>query len=110
MPGDQFAIERALRLLRERLEFAGASLTVLLVGGGAGLNILGLVFRTTKDVDVIGLVRGESDASTPILERADPLPSYLAEATALVASAVVLSGRMARASGCSFSAVLIRFT
>lgn len=85
MPGDQFAIERALRLLGERLEFAGAPLTGLLVGGGAGLNILGLVFRTTKDVDVIGLVRGESDASTPILEKADPLPSYLAEAATLVA-------------------------
>ncbi len=85
MPGDQFAIERALRLLGERLEFADAPVTVLVVGGGAGLNILGLVFRTTKDVDVIGLVRGESDAATMVLEKADPLPSYLAEAAARVA-------------------------
>jgi len=41
------AMERALRLLGERLEFIDAPLTVLLVGGGAALNILGLVSRTT---------------------------------------------------------------
>jgi hypothetical protein len=85
MPGDQSAIERALHLLGERLEFAGAPLTVLLVGGGAGLNLLGLVLRTTKDVDVIALVLGTSEASNPVLAKADPLPSYLAEASALVA-------------------------
>jgi hypothetical protein len=76
VPGDQSAIDRALRFLGERLEFAGAPLTVLLVGGGAGLNILGLVLRTTKDVDVIALVLGESDASSPVLAKADPLPFY----------------------------------
>lgn len=59
-PQDRQAIERALRLLGERLTYMDAPATGLLIGGGAALNILGLVTRTTRDVDVIALVQGRS--------------------------------------------------
>ncbi len=83
MRAESLPIERALELLGQRLEYVGAPQTLLLVGGGAALNLLGLVTRTTKDVDVIALVHPRSSGVT--LEKADPLPEYLREASEQVA-------------------------
>jgi hypothetical protein len=76
-------IDQALRLLGERLDYVGASPIGLLVGGGAALNILGLVARTTTDVDVIAVVRPQEGQAA--LVKADPLPAYLVEASEQVA-------------------------
>lgn len=83
MHAESLPIERALELLGQRLGYMGAPPTLLLVGGGAALNLLGLVTRTTKDVDVIALVHPRSSGVT--LEKADPLPAYLREASEQVA-------------------------
>lgn len=80
---DSRQIDQALRLLGERLDYVGASPIGLLVGGAAALNILGLVARTTKDVDVIAVVRPQEGQAA--LEKADPLPAYLVEASKQVA-------------------------
>lgn len=44
-------LEQALALLAEKLEFEGAEPASLVVCGGSSLIALGLVNRTTKDVD-----------------------------------------------------------
>lgn len=80
---ENLPIERTLRLLGERLEYVDAPPTALLVGGGAALNLLGLVTRTTKDVDVIAVVHLRSGGAS--LESADPLPSHLRQASQQVA-------------------------
>lgn len=84
MHSEILPIERALELLGQRLEYLGAPQTLLLVGGGAALNLLGLVIRTTRDVDVIALVHPENGGGVT-LEKAEPLPAYLREASEQVA-------------------------
>jgi hypothetical protein len=80
---ESLPIERALELLGQRLEYLAAPPTLLLVGGGAALNLLGLVVRTTQDVDIIALVHSESGGVA--FEKAEPLPTYLREASEQVA-------------------------
>lgn len=70
-------------ILGQRLEYLDAPRTTLLVGGGAALNLLGLVIRTTQDVDVIALVSLEGEGVK--IEKAAPLPEYLREASEQVA-------------------------
>jgi hypothetical protein len=55
----------------------------IVVVGGASLNLLGLVERTTKDVDVIARM-GDRD-STDVLNPPDPFPDALVRAIARVA-------------------------
>ncbi len=81
---DKLGIERTLHLLAERLAFAGAPPTTLLVAGGSALAVLGLVTKTTKDVDVIALVKGDALEGRMLL-KAKPLPTYLGEAAQQVA-------------------------
>jgi len=47
--------------------------------GGASLLVLGLVTRTTRDVDVVALVEGDE------LVSAQPLPAVLRQAAGIVA-------------------------
>jgi len=51
---NQRNIHEILSLLGEHLAQASSELIRLIVCGGTALNVLGLVVRTTKDVDVIG--------------------------------------------------------
>lgn len=60
-------LDQALHLTAERLQERDASLEVLVVCGGSALLALGLVNRTTKDVDVLAGV----DAATGLV---DPRP------------------------------------
>src|SRR6266508_2452796 len=46
------AIERALTAVGERLAHAGAPCSIIVLGGAA-INLLGLVDRPTRDVDVL---------------------------------------------------------
>lgn len=82
---DRAGVDEAFRLLAERLQFEEAPPVALLVGGGSALDVLGLVSRTTKDVDVIALVEGVESGGPAILKKADPLPEQLAEASHRVA-------------------------
>lgn len=70
--------EELLRALGEQLAARDERFELVVVGGSA-LLALGLVERTTKDVDIVAL---RSDAG---LDNADPLPEGLRAAGALVA-------------------------
>jgi hypothetical protein len=74
------ALEQALRLLAEKLEFDRAEPVSLVVCGGASLIALGLVSRTTKDVDVLALM----DEQGRLLP-SDPLPESVSRAVSEIA-------------------------
>jgi hypothetical protein len=60
--------ERALRLLEARLDLAKAPAIGLVVCGGSALIALGLIKRTTRDVDIVALMNssGELICSEPL--------------------------------------------
>jgi hypothetical protein len=72
-------LPQALQAVGDLLEAEGARATIVVVGG-ATLNLLGLVERTTHDVDVIARV----DAGMTLVPP-DPLPPALQRAIARVA-------------------------
>jgi len=72
-------IENVLRALSEQLDVEGVSVLEMVVCGGAALNILGYVQRTTKDIDVIAFVDKNKDG-LPILAKASPLKPALVAA------------------------------
>jgi hypothetical protein len=73
-------LERALRLLGARLDLATAPAIGLVVCGGSALVALGLIKRTTRDVDVLALMNSSGDLISP-----DPLPQYLLDTAKEVA-------------------------
>jgi hypothetical protein len=73
-------LERALELLGEKLEFDRAAPVSLVVCGGSSLIALGLVERTTKDVDVLALM-GDEGRLLP----SEPLPEALSRAVSEIA-------------------------
>jgi hypothetical protein len=72
------AAERLLHALGEQLAAHGESYTLAVVGGSA-LLALGLVSRTTKDVDILAIVENHE------LVSAQPLPATLLDAARTVA-------------------------
>ena len=75
-------IERALAALSEQLEALGAGIVEMVVCGGAALNVLGYVRRTTKDIDVVAFV--ETNGQAISLVKADPFSPLLRHASARV--------------------------
>lgn len=71
-------IEKALAALSEQLEALGAGIVEMVVCGGAALNALGYVHRTTKDVDVVALVGKNGQAIS--LAKADPFSPLITQA------------------------------
>lgn len=78
LPG-RSGIEDALALVGERLAHAGASATIVIVGGAA-MNLLGFVDRPTLDVDVLAGLGAGGALAPP-----DPLPEELVAAVRAVA-------------------------
>ncbi len=72
-------IETVFMALSEQLDAEGVGRLEMLVCGGAALNILGYVLRTTKDVDVIAFVDKNNDGSN-ILTKATLLKPALVQA------------------------------
>ncbi len=72
-----------LTALDRQLDLAGSPPVGLVVCGGSALAALGLVRRTTRDVDVLGLARRTTRGV--VVERLKRLPVVLAEAAARVA-------------------------
>ncbi|HEX9481819.1 MAG TPA: hypothetical protein VF927_06930 [Solirubrobacteraceae bacterium] len=68
-----------LGALGEQLTLREGSYTIAVVGGSA-LLALGLVPRTTRDIDVVAVLEGDE------LISAEPLPAKLLEAAAVVAA------------------------
>ncbi len=73
-------LERALRLLAARLDLAQTEPIRLVVCGGSALIALGLIERTTKDVDVVALMDSGHSLMSPA-----PLPESLLKAVKEVA-------------------------
>jgi hypothetical protein len=73
--------EAALKLLAEKLEFDRAEPASLVVCGGASLIAMGLVSRTTRDVDVLALMDKQGQ-----LLPSEPLPESVSRAVSEIAS------------------------
>jgi hypothetical protein len=83
---DEFGSERLDELfsaLGELLEAEGETVGIVVVGG-ASLNMLGLVERTTSDVDVIAITRSSGEGEEDLV-RPDPVPEALENAIERVA-------------------------
>ncbi len=74
----------ALSALGEILEAKGEFFAIVVVGGAA-LNLLGIVDRVTRDVDVIALGNPPNSDNPTLQEPSEHLPPDLAAAAALVA-------------------------
>lgn len=73
-------IEKALQAVGELLTAEGRTIGIVVVGGAA-LNLLGVVERTTRDVDVLALA-APSESDWPMLvEPPEQLPDWLQRAT-----------------------------
>jgi hypothetical protein len=64
----------------------------IIVVGGTALNLLGIVERTTRDVDVLAVVKGKAQPGGVVLTPPDPLPEPLRQAIVTVARDLGLSG------------------
>jgi hypothetical protein len=74
-----------LGALAEQLLARASAEVELVVCGGSALQALGLVQRTTRDVDVLALTQGVADNGEPLLITSEPLPPLLLEAARVVA-------------------------
>ncbi len=81
-------IQEALSRVGRRLALADAGEYALLICGGSALSLAGLVDRPTRDVDVLGLVRGTEEASLV----AELLPEEVSRAAQWVAADLNLPG------------------
>jgi len=72
-------IEEVLNALSEQIAVEGIGRIEVLVCGGAALNVLGYVNRTTKDVDVIAFVNKDKKGAISLI-KAKPLIPQLVEA------------------------------
>jgi hypothetical protein len=79
-------IEEALTLVGELLAAEGRSYAICILGGAA-LNLLGIVARTTTDVDILAFASAQTGEPTPpeLLEPPEPMPEPLRRATLAVA-------------------------
>ena len=78
-------ILKALKLLDGRLVLNQSSCYSLVVCGGAALNAMSLVRRTTKDVDIVALISTDNKLIDPA-----PLPEELLIAAKEVADTLIL--------------------
>jgi len=78
-PLDRSTLDLAMKSLAIRLEENGADRVEIVVCGGSALILTGMVPRTTKDVDVVALIRSGSLISPA------PLPPALCQAAQEVA-------------------------
>jgi hypothetical protein len=80
---DSTRLGELLAALNGQIALAGDDRVELVVCGGSALAALGLVPRTTRDVDVLGLAR--ATASGIVVERLEQIPKPLASAAKKVA-------------------------
>lgn len=73
-------IEKALQAVGELLTAEGHTIGIVVVGGAA-LNLLGVVERTTRDVDVLALAAPSESDRPMLVEPPAQLPDWLQRAT-----------------------------
>ncbi len=81
---NQKDVETILSALGEQLEGLLNEPIEILVCGGSALNVLGLIQRTTEDVDILAYVRRDGEGKISIV-KAEPLTPELTEAAKKVA-------------------------
>jgi hypothetical protein len=75
-------IQEALSRTGRRLALMGADDYSILICGGSALNLMGLISRPTRDVDVLGMIKGGEHAFVAD----EGLPEDLSHAASLVAA------------------------
>lgn len=75
-------LDEILHALDRQIEIHGGSPISLVVCGGAALFALGLILRTTKDIDVLGTVSEEHGQI--LVKKINKFPEYLIEASKAV--------------------------
>jgi hypothetical protein len=83
MQSESVNFEEALSTLGEVMESRGFQCEIVAIGGGA-LSLLGLISRSTKDIDIVAIVEGGQFVS------AETLPAELDRARTDVATALHL--------------------
>jgi hypothetical protein len=81
---DKKEIEKILSALGELLDSMNAAIPELVVCGGSALNVLGLVRRATKDVDIVAFTERNPNGIFH-LRKAEPFPQELEQASKKVA-------------------------
>lgn len=79
-----FSLNRALQATGELLARRGQTAAVVIVGGTA-LNLLGVIERATRDVDVIAAATPRARGDPRTIRPPDPLPQPLLDVIAIVA-------------------------
>lgn len=82
-------VTRAFDLLASILEAGEKDIPDLVVCGGSALQIIGLLDRATRDVDVLALLHA-TDEGRIVLESSEPLPEPYREASRQVSRALSL--------------------
>lgn len=77
-------LERGLAAVGDLLAAEGVEIGII-VAGGTALNLLGIVQRTTDDVDVLAILQDQAASGGVMLAPPDPLPEPLQRAIARVA-------------------------
>jgi hypothetical protein len=81
---DSTGVSDALRALAEQLDYGGEPEIELVICGGSALQVLGLVDRTTRDVDVLALARTSCTGTVELIP-AEPLPKGVVDVARIVA-------------------------
>ena len=76
------AIDRIFRALNDQIGIQGGFAIGLVVCGGTALTALGLIIRTTKDVDVLGLVK--EDGAGIHIKKIENFPEWFCKAATIV--------------------------
>ncbi len=75
---DKATIENVLTALGKQIEFIKKGPINIIVCGGAALNVLGQIRRTTKDIDIVGILKKEESGKLTIQEAV--LPQWFVDA------------------------------
>ena len=82
---DRYRVEQALRSVNDQLVSLGSCPIELVICGGSALQALGLIDRTTRDLDILAQVSRSSDGLL-VLNSAKDLPEDLIIAAGIVAN------------------------
>lgn len=81
---DNSGVDAALSVLGEHMEYTATEPVEIVICGGSALQALGLITRTTRDIDVLALIKGSIDGE-PNLLSSEPLPDVMIESAKTVA-------------------------
>jgi len=79
---DSILLEKSLTALNDQLEIRRSPVIEIVVCGGSALQFLGLVDRTTKDVDILAFASSNNDFLNLVTAR--DLPEYLSDSIKIV--------------------------